>query len=339
MQTNIRRPTRAIAWRTGRWLCGLWLAGCSASTSKPASSAEPAQAPSEVTAPTISVAAHDSAIRAPFDATPSPKGERVYYTALKRRDDGEDVPGVFSVAADGSADIQTLIEGPPLTAPVGVSISLDGSRLFIADTATGPSSRGAILTLSSAGGSASPLAGTEGYAPAGLAIAKVKDQEYLYFTGHAPDSVAGGLFRIAASGGVAEAVAAGAAFDDPSGVTISAKGDVYVVEAAVDQHAACVVRVHDGKAERFVSNLGVGFPAGITLTHDDSTLLVSGVDPTSKHDVVYYVDVASGKLSRLTKTVGAFAEAAGLHRAHDVDVFAWADSEANASGTVYVLKP
>jgi DNA-binding beta-propeller fold protein YncE len=339
MHTNTLRSTRAIAWRTGRWLCGLWLVGCSASSGKPASSAAPAQAPGEVTAPAISVAAHDSAIRAPFDATPSPKGDRVYYTALKRADDGEDLPGVFSVAADGSGDIETLSEGAPLTAPVGVSISLDGSQLFVADTATGSSSRGAILTLPSSGGSASPLAGTEGYAPAGLAIAKVKDQEYLYFTGRDPERAAGGLFRVAASGGVAEAGADGGAFDDPSGVTISAKGDAYVVDASIDEHAARVLRVHEGKAESFVADLGIGFPAGITLTHDESTLLVSGVDPTSKHDVVYFVDVASRKLSRLTKTVGAFAEAAGLHRAHDADVFAWADSQADSSGTVYLLKP
>jgi DNA-binding beta-propeller fold protein YncE len=339
MHTNTLRSTRAIAWRTGRWLCGLWLAGCSANSSKPAANPEPTRAVGEVTAPAISVAAHDSAIRAPFDATPSPKGERVYYTALKRGDDGEDVPGVFSVAADGSGAIETLSAGAPLTAPVGISVSLDGSQLFVADTATGSSSRGAILTLPSAGGSASPLAGTEGYAPAGLAIAKVKDQAYLYFSGRDPESAAAGLFRVAASGGVAEPVAAGGGFDDPSGVAISAQGDAYVVDAAADQHAARVLRVHDGKVESFVAELGIGFPAGITLSRDERTLLVSGVDPTSKHDVVYYVDVASRKLSRLTKTVGAFAEAAGLHRAHEADVFAWADSQADSSGTVYVLKP
>jgi hypothetical protein len=75
------------------------------------------------------------------------------------------------------------------------------------------------------------------------------------------------------------------------------------------------------------------------LTQNEATLLISGVDPATKHDVVYFVDMASGKQSRLTQTVGAYAEAAGLHRAHEANVFAWADSEANASGTVYVLKP
>jgi hypothetical protein len=334
MQTKL---TRALAWRTGRWLCVFGLLGCGA-TSKP-SVEVPAKDTGDVKVPAINAAANDALIRAPLDATPSPKGERVYYTALKRGDDGEDVPGVFGVAADGSGGIDTLATGAPLAAPVGVSVSLDGSTLFIADAAAGASSRGAILSMPSSGGGADILAGTEGYTPAGLTIAKVKQREYLYFTGHHPDSGAAGLFRIAASGGVAEAVGDGAQLDDPSGVAISASGDAYVVEAAVNEHAARVVRVHDGVSDTFLPDIGIGFPAGITLTRDDATLLVSGLDPASKHDVVYFVDMASKKLSRLTQTVGAFSEAAGLHRAHEADVFAWADSEANDTGTVYVLKP
>ena len=37
-------------------------------------------------------------------------------------------------------------------------------------------------------------------------------------------------------------------------------------------------------------------------------------------------------------TMEQFAESAGLHRAHDAEVYAWADSEANGTGTVYVLR-
>jgi DNA-binding beta-propeller fold protein YncE len=319
----------------------LWLVACSDTSKTPADepTADRTDKGEVAKAPEIQAAANDAIIRAPLDATPSPEGKRVFYTAFKRGDDGEDVPGVFGVAADGGGAIETLVAGEPLSAPVGISVSLDGSRLFVADPATGPNASGAVLTLSSGGGEASSLPGTEGYGPKGLAIAKVDGQEYLYFTGHDPASGAAGLFRIAASGGSAETLASGPPLDDPSGVAISAKADAYVVEAAVDEHAARVLRVRKGKVESFLENIGVGFPAGITLTHDDTTLLVSGLDPQSKRDVVYFVNVASGELSRLTKTVGAFSESAGLHRAHDADVFAWADSEANSSGTVYVLKP
>jgi hypothetical protein len=337
MQTNLPRRVRGIPWRAGPWLCGLCVLGCSStSTPKPA---DPLKSDDNVKVPAINAAANDAVIHAPLDATPSPQGDVVYYTAFRQGDDGEDVPGIYTVAADGSGGIQTLAEGSPLLAPVGISVSLDGTQLFIADAASGTTTRGAILTLPTAGGSASPLGGSEGYAPAGLTIAKVKDQEYLYFTGHAPDSGAAGLFRIAANGGAAEAASPEGTFDDPSGVTVSASGDAYVVETGADEAASRVVRIRDGVATNVVTDIGIGFPAGITLTHDEGTLLVSGLDPATKHDVVYFVDVASGKQSRLTQTVGAFAEAAGLHRAHDADVFAWADSEANTTGTVYVLKP
>jgi sugar lactone lactonase YvrE len=133
------------------------------------------------------------------------------------------------------------------------------------------------------------------------------------------------------------AVASGAPFTQPGGVSVAANGDAYVADSG--EHSARVLRVHAGKVDPFVEDIGVGFPAGITLTHDDKTLLVSGLDPATKHDVVYFVDVASGKVSKLTQTVGAFSESAGLHRAHDTDVFAWADSQANGPGTVYTLKP
>jgi DNA-binding beta-propeller fold protein YncE len=325
----------------GRWLCLIGLVACSDTSKSPAEEqpAEHADNNQEAKTPDIKAAANDAMIRAPLDATPSPDGKHVYYTAFKRGDDGEDVPGVFGVAADGSGAITTLAEGAPLSAPVGIAVSLDGSRLFIADVAAGDSARGAVLTLSSTGGDVSPLAGTEGYAPKGLAIAKRDDQEQLYFTGHNPESTAAGVFRIAANGGSVETLASGAPLDDPSGVAISGQGDAYVVEAAVEAHAARVLRLRNGKLEGFVEEIAVGFPAGITLTRDDATLLVSGLDVNTKHDVVYYVKVASGAITRLTKTVGAFSEPAGLHRAHDADVFAWADSEANATGTVYVLKP
>jgi hypothetical protein len=38
------------------------------------------------------------------------------------------------------------------------------------------------------------------------------------------------------------------------------------------------------------------------------------------------------------KVIGGFRESAGLHRARNAGVFAWADGRANKTGTVYVLK-
>jgi len=325
-----------IGWRRASRCLGtfvLLISGCG-DGAKPAAAIRPVQMETvpEAEAPAIAVAANDARTRAPLDATPSPDGTRVYYLATTLDEQGEESAGVFAVAAVGGkgATPETLSTGDPLVTPVGITTSLDGTTLYVADTAAS-----ALFSLQSAGGTPSALSGTEGYQPAGLTVARRKQEERLFFTGRDPQRGAAGLFSVPASGGAVQLEASGELFAQPGGVVLSAVGDAFVVD--MGEHTARVLRVHEGKTETFVSGIGVGFPAGITLTHDEHTLIVSGLDPNTRHDVVYFVDVASGKLSQLTQVVGAFSEAAGLHRAHDKDVFAWADSRANASGTVYLL--
>jgi DNA-binding beta-propeller fold protein YncE len=295
---------------------------------------DPGESPHEAPAPQIEVAANDSMSQAPFDATPSPDADRVYYTASAALD-GEQQPGVFAVAANGGA-IEMLAAGAPLTAPVNIAVSLDGKRLFVADPAANM-----VFTLPATGGTPSPLSGTEGYLPSGLAVIALKGEqsEYLYFSGRDPGSDQAGLFRVDSSGGQPTAIASGEPFSDPAGVAVAESGEAYVVETALGSATSQVIRVRGGRAEVFVSGIGIGYPAGITLTRDAKTLLVSGVDPASRHDLVYYVDAASAEIRTMTKTVGQFSDPAGLHRAHNADVFAWADSAANDTGTVYVLTP
>jgi sugar lactone lactonase YvrE len=303
---------------------------------KPSDPARPSDSEMVAEAPElqISAAANDGMTPAPLDATPSPDGKQVYYTALSRSEDGEPAPGVFAVAANGG-EITRLAAGEPFTAPVNISVSLDGKRLFVADPAAS-----AVFTLPNSGGTPSVLAGTEGYAPRGLSVTKDRDgREYVYFTGRAPDSQNAGLFRIEGGGGTVETVASGELFTDPAGVVVNAAGVAYVVDSASDSANARVLRVDGGAASAFIEGIGIGFPAGITLTRDDKTVLVSGLDPETKRDVVYFVDASSKQITRLTETVGQFHEPAGLHRAHDADVFAWADSQANDTGTVYTLTP
>jgi hypothetical protein len=82
----------------------------------------------------------------------------------------------------------------------------------------------------------------------------------------------------------------------------------------------------------------VGFPAGVAITREGGTVLISGLDPRTRTDVVYLLDTASGGLAMVSEPISGFTESAGLHRAHESNVFAWADSEANDSGTVYTLE-
>jgi sugar lactone lactonase YvrE len=181
------------------------------------------------------------------------------------------------------------------------------------------------------------LEGTQAYRPGGLTVHKLDGSEQIVFSGSEPERGVPGVFAIAPAGGATRTLASGDPLHEPSGVAVAEDGTVYVVDIA--DGAAQVLRVQHGQLESVVSALGVGFPAGIALTRDDKTLLVSGIDPSTHHDVVHVIDLASGKVSQWTQGVGAFAEAAGLHRAHDRNVFAWADSQADRSGTVYVLEP
>jgi hypothetical protein len=329
--------------------------GTPKSTTSKTSPPDPAVAASLPEAPSVSIqaAANDTDRSFPLDATPSPDGKDVYYVALSNDSDGNPVAGVFHTAA-GGGNVTPLASGDPLSSPVGITTSVDGSTLFVADP--GADGGGSILTVPSGGGSASVLSGTTGYRPQGVTVARVKGNATLYFTGVDPASGAPGLFRVDPGGGTPVAIATGAPFGEPGGVTVTAKGVAYVADALSSSGNAAVVRVSGGDAlsssgnaavvgasggdaKVLVDRIGVGFPAGITLTHDESKLVVSGLDPETRTDLVYFVELSTEKLSALTETVSAFHEAAGLHRAQDTDVFAWADTRANDTGTVFVIRP
>ncbi len=350
MKAHPPRPSR-VARAYGLALALLALLGCNGGNDDRGGSTpdreppghEPAQdarGAIEIDAPPMNVAANDARVRAPMDATPSPDGARVYYTALQREPDGDDTAGVFAVAAAGG-EIETLALGGVLTAPVGISVSLDGARLFIADAATAADANargaGAIVALAAGGGEPAIVDGTTGYAPRGLVIAHVERREHLYFTGRDPESGRAGVYRVAAAGGAVELISGDAQLTDPAGIAVAPNGDVYVVDALAAQGLAGVVRIRDGAGEMILDRIGAGFPAGIATTRDGSTVLVSALDAETRRDRVYVIDSESLELAFISEPFAAFAEPAGLHRAHDADVFAWADSEANASGTVYVL--
>ena len=280
-------------------------------------------------------AANSPTIATPVDATPDPDGENVFYLATSEGDDGV-VGSLYRARGDGS-DIKPLLIGAPLSSPMGVAIALDGETLFVADmTATG---EGAILHGPSGGGSGSfaALTGTEGLAPRAVSVAEVDDREWVYFTGSTRDGEGAAVYRVASGSEAPEEVASGAPLVAPAGVVATRAGVVYTIDALADDGDAALLRIEDGAVTTVVGKLGVGFPAGLTLDMAEQVALVSGLSPQTGRDVVYVVDLQSGKLSEIDEPVSAFAEPAGLHRAHNANVFAWADSEANDTGTVFVL--
>lgn len=272
-----------------------------------------------------------TSFQTPFDATPDPKGENVYFTALTT--DG--TPAIFKVAAAGGP-VTALVTGDPLVSPFGISISDDGQTLYIADAsadamADGEDS-GAIYTLPVSGGKPAVLGGTAGMHPRGVQV----EGDFVYFTGFQGGKA--GAFKGAAAGGAVTPLGSADAFSDPSGIAVTKTGVVLVMDSSPDGAVgSAVIRIDEAGATTVLKDgLAVGHPAGIAMLSDDSSALVSGLD-SSGMDVVYKIDLASSEMKSFNDTIGQFTESAGLHRAKGSDKFAWADSRAGGTGTVYVL--
>jgi hypothetical protein len=279
----------------------------------------------------------------PVDATPSPDGNDIYFIASTRKADPdglgfERLPAIFKVSSKGGA-LTKLHEGAPLGSPFNITISDDGSKLFIADTGADTSedrSDGKVWEMSTGGGTPSALAGTDGLRPGGVEVLG----DSLYITGHKDGQA--GVFRTGLGGGNVSALKTGAPFTDPSGVAVAKSGDVYVVDsgsAMSAQGGASVIKVTaDGNATVILEGISIGHPGGVALSADDKTLFISGLDAGKGTDTVFVVKLDGMQVSEaFTATIGEFYESAGLHRARTTNVFAWADSRANKTGTVYVL--
>lgn len=258
-------------------------------------------------------------------------------------DDGVDPAGpraaIFLKPGDGAARV--LYTGPELVSPLDIEASADGATLYVADYAGGSEGGGAILSLSAQGGDVALLA--QGYSPRSVTLGP---GDQLYFSGVDPSSGAPGVFAL--HGDAVTTVFSGAPLVDPSGIALFGDGRVLVADTrlfdgSVDARAldgeAGVVLLDHGAARVFATGFATGFPAGIALTVDESTLIVSGQGP-DRSDTVYLVDVAHPERAP-TPVTAAFSvyqdSAAGLKRAHDENTFIWASLSANG-GTVFKIR-
>jgi sugar lactone lactonase YvrE len=287
----------------------------------------------------IAPAANNASVfNAPLDATPSPDGKEVYFTA--RNADGA---GVFKAAASGG-DITPLHVGEPISGPVGITVSTDNQMVFIADpgASINDGDQGAIWMVPATGGAPTVLSGTADHAPRGITLVNEGGTDQLYFTGRNPADGVPGVFKVAAAGGTVQGLVKGAPFSDPNGIAVTRDGTLYIIDTAagdITAGSARVIKVAGSTAIVFHEGLKVGFPAGIALSQDDSVALISAVDPVLGTDVVVRLTLADNKQESISTGIDTFEEAAGLHRAANAEVYAWCDSTANGSGTVYVLTP
>lgn len=283
----------------------------------------------------VEVVTRGGDFRGAIDATVAPDGGTVYFTATSSKG-----PGVFRVPAEGGV-AEAVAAGSPFGRPVGVAVTTDGDRLLVADadTEASRSPGGAVLSLPATGGEPNPLRGTEGMSPRGLEVVSEGDEDFVYFTGTDPGDRAPAVFKVPVEGADAPApVVKGSPLADPDAVAVTRSGVVYVTDRGTPGGEGALYRVTGGSAQR-VAGIRAPVFAGVTLTFDESTVLVSTLGPQGT-DQVLLVDAATLRTDRFSRVIGENREGGGLHRAHRVDVFAWADLAAgpDRQSAVYVLR-
>lgn len=297
----------------------------------------------------------------PLDAMPSPDGKVIYYTAFKTAANDPNEPNaigmndgaLFKINADGSGAATELASG--FQNPTGLVVSKDGTKIYVADSGTtkldddgvddaDADKLGGIYTVPAAGGNATLITGTNGYQPKSLDV--VSDPaDQVYFSGVDPADDQAGIFRIAGAGGNVNVVSKDAKIMDPSGVAVAKDGTVYFADTigGTGGNASSIFMVKNGTLTEFVTELKVGYPAGIALSQDENFLLVSGLQPEENTSVLHRIDIAKKEIAEsINKDIGQNSNSAGLHRAHNADLYAWAnasapDEDGNGGGTVYLL--
>lgn len=265
----------------------------------------------------------------PWDATPDPDGKMIYFTANARPD-----AGVFRVPAAGG-ETSPVATGEPLVAPLGLAISTDGERLFVADPeAVSHQGTGHIFVVPLNGEPITMLAGTEGTSPRGLEVKAENGVDFVYFSGNSPADGQPAVWKVASMGGQPAVVAQGAPLVEPVGLAVANDGTVYVADRAASGNGlGSVFRIMDGTVETIADNFRTGTPVvGAALTMDDAVLLVSALAPKRDSAQVLVIELASLQKGIITKVIGANSGSGGVHRAHHQNVFAWADSTRGRPG-------
>jgi hypothetical protein len=273
--------------------------------------------------------------QSPWDSVPSPDGSMIYFTALGA--DGR--PGVFSIP-DGGGPVTTVAAGRPFAVPFGIAISTDGQTLFVTDPWAAGHNGNAVFAVSVSGDGVSPVAGTQGTSPQGIEAANINGVDQIVYSGANPDDGQPAIYMIGGNGPTI--VTQGSPLVAPSGIAIGTDGSIYVLDRlASGGGLGSVFRIRNGSIETVASDVRTGAQlAGLTLTLDESLLLVSSLAAEQGTSQVLAIALDTNQTRIINDTIGVNTAAGGLHRAHNANIFAWIDNTGGGQdrGRIYCVK-
>lgn len=286
-------------------LLALVACGTDAKTGDTGASEDTADTAETSSGPEVLLAAGD--LDAPTDATPSADASSIYFVT-----DGTAGSFLYEITDAGVTSLASF------THARGLVVGPEGDTVYVAD----PGADG-LFSVSTAGGEASVIMNTQGFAPTAVEISNGE----LYFAGTDPMDGGAAVYRISLSGGMPALVATAPVELD--GVVVGPDGVVYAAGGGT------VFSIVDGMVSALAEDLTLGDPAGLALTPDDSTLMVSSLSAEGTSQVVL-IDLATGAISTYDDVIGANVGSGGLHRAQgDASVYAWCGITSGGEGSVY----
>ena len=264
----------------------------------------------------------------PLDAAPDPAGRTIYYSTV-----GSGGPAIYRVAAAGGP-VTAVRRGAPLVDPVGLAVAADGRQLFVADRGAGR-----ILVVPVGTGRVATLAGSAATDPNGLTLDGPGSARRLVFAGRDPSTWRPAVLALSTAGSSRPVVVTeGAPLVAPQGVAVAGDGTIYVSDRGRGGAlAGRVLRIAAGRISQIAGGLRLGSPAGIALTRDGRTLLVSSLDPAAGTAQVLRIDTRTLATSTFNAVIGVNRAAGGLHRGLQTTVMGWAD--VSRSGRIYRVDP
>ncbi|MGI8551415.1 MAG: hypothetical protein ACR2PL_11615 [Dehalococcoidia bacterium] len=123
------------------------------------------------------------------------------------------------------------------------------------------------------------------------------------------------------------------------GVATTSSGAAFVADPSSATNATGSVRhIQGGASDQASGSLHLGSPAGVALSLDAKTLLISSLADDGSAQILI-VDLPTGGATAFNATIGSSRASGGLHRAFQQEVYAWVDSSAGPTGgKIFLVK-